>query len=178
MPLEILPDRRDVLAIVVVVDRIGLRLAHHAGVDDVALGDQSDLGDFLLRERDQLRVGRVPQAVALEAEIFEAEAAHAGLHHLGRPRAEILHPADLHGRIVDVDPVVGKEVGLSHHQRDGEEVAIAQRRAHAGARSASADLVDQFAHRRRRDDMVARYRSHGCRRRARPRSRQSLPRAS
>ena len=30
-----------------------------------------------------------------------------------------------HRRIMNVDPVVGKEIGLFHHQRDGEEVAIA-----------------------------------------------------
>jgi len=113
--LEVEPDRRDVVTVVLVIDRIGLGLAHHAAVDDIRLRDQADLGDLALRQRDQLRIRRGPQAVALEAEIFEPKAALAGRHHLGRPRAEVLHPPDLHRRIVDVDPVVGEEIRLVDH---------------------------------------------------------------
>ena len=62
---------------------------------------------------DQLVIGRVPQAVALEAEVFEAEAGELLVrHHLRRPGAEVLDAADLDARLVDVDPVVGEQVRL------------------------------------------------------------------
>ncbi len=80
--LEVEPDHRDVVAVIVVVDRIGLRLPDDAGIDDVGGIDQSDTSDLVLGERDQVGIGRVPQRVALEAEVLEPEAAHAGGHHL------------------------------------------------------------------------------------------------
>ena len=97
------------------------------------------LRDLLLGERDQFVVGRVPQAVALEAEILEAEAAHARSGTIsGDHERKFCTRPTFTARIVDVDPVVGEQVGLVDHQRDGEEVAVAQRCARADARSASA----------------------------------------
>ena len=76
-------------------------------------------------ERDELGVGARPQAVALEAEVLEAQARLARLrHHRPAPVVEVLDAADLHARRVDVDPVVGKQVVALQHQRDHEEVAV------------------------------------------------------
>ena len=96
----------------------------------------------------------LPQAVALEAEVFQAEAGHAGGHHLRRPGLEVLHAADLHARIVDVDPVVVEQLCLAHDQHDGEEVAIAQRAACSSEIGTGVMPLHQFAHRRRADDVA------------------------
>ena len=114
--------------VVGVVDRIGLR---HA--DDVA-ADHA-LAAARARARSSSRAAsatssssvRVPELVALEAEVLEPDAGALGLgDHLGAPGAEVLDPPDPDRRVVDVDPVVGERVGALEHQRDGEEVAVAQ----------------------------------------------------
>ena len=46
--------------------------------------------------------------------------------HPRAPGAEVLDPADLDVGLVDVDPVVREEVLAVEHERDGEEVAVAQ----------------------------------------------------
>ena len=66
------------LAIKIVVDRIGLGLADDAGIDHILGGDQADLRRLGGSHRDQFGVGRRPQPVAFETEIFEPQAAHAG----------------------------------------------------------------------------------------------------
>ena len=107
-----------------------------------------DAANFHQWVRNQFGIGRVPQAVALEAEIFKPEAAHARGHHLGRPRTEVLHPANLYGWIMDVDPVVGEEIALLHHQRDGEEVAIAKRAGVQTRDRRRSDLLGELTDRR------------------------------
>src|SRR3546814_16906479 len=80
---------------------------------------------FLRRERDQALVARRPEPVALETEIFEADAREFGVrHHLGRPAAEILHTADLHLAVVDIDPVVGEQILRANIERAGQKIAI------------------------------------------------------
>jgi hypothetical protein len=64
--------------------------------------------------------------VALEDEELEAEAGAAFLHHVGGPGAEVLDAPDLDFLGVDIDPVVGEAVFLRHHERDGEEVPVAE----------------------------------------------------
>ena len=77
-------------------------------------------------------------------------------HHLRRPGAEVLNAPDLHARLVDVDPVVGEEVGLVDDQRDGDEIAIAQlRRRRRAERGSGSMRGDELADRRRRDDVLA-----------------------
>ena len=79
----------------------------------VVFACEADLGQLRLAERDQVLVGERPQSVALEAEVFEAEAGELLVgHHLRRPRAEVLDAADLDARLVDVDPVVGEQIRL------------------------------------------------------------------
>ena len=61
--------------------------------------------------------------------------------------------------LVDVDPVVGEQVGLVDDQRHGEEVAVAQLVGARPCRPASAmDAADQLADRRRGDDVLRRER--------------------
>ena len=67
-------------------------------------------------------------------------------------------------RIVDVDPVVGEQVRLADHQRDGQEVAVAQRARVQERDRASARFCDQLAHRRRTHHVARREMSRVCRR--------------
>ena len=91
-----------------------------------ALGE-AELLDLAGGERDELVVVHVPQVVALEAEVLEADGRLARVgHHPRAPRAEVLDAADAHAGLVDVDPVVGEQVLAVDHQRDGQEVAVAQ----------------------------------------------------
>ena len=97
----------------VVVDRIGLGHPHHAAVDDVRGVDQADRVDLAAAQRQQVGVGARPEVVALEAEVFQAEAGLARVgHQVGRPVLEVLDPAELDLGLVDVDPVVGKGLGV------------------------------------------------------------------
>ena len=112
---------------------------------------------LLFRQLDQIRVGRIPEPVVLETEILEAVTGLVRIrHHLGRPGTEVLDAADLHARIVDVDPVVIEHVPFLQNQHDGEEVAILQTvggllRALGNRRR---NAAHQFAHRRRRNHVL------------------------
>ena len=66
------------LLVSVVVHRIGLGLPDHAAIDHIRTGSEIYLLDFPLRQCDQLRVARGPQAIAFEAEVFETIGAIAG----------------------------------------------------------------------------------------------------
>ena len=57
---EVAPDGSDVVAIVFVVNRIGLGLAHDAGIDHVGRRHEPDLRHFLFRQRDEIAVVGVP----------------------------------------------------------------------------------------------------------------------
>ena len=92
--------------------------------------------------------GLVPQAVAFEAEVLDAEAGLARLgHHRLAPVVEVLDASDLHARRVDVDPVVGKQVLAVQDQRHDEEVAIAQAIG-GGSRTAGGRGRIECAHQR------------------------------
>ena len=83
------------------------------------------------------------------------EAGAAVLHEIGRPPAEVLDAADLHVGVVDVDPVVGEAVGLGDHERDRDEVAVAQRvrgRDDVG-RHRRVHRAEERGDRHRRDDV-------------------------
>ena len=72
----------------------------------------------------------VQSVVALGAEVLEPEARLARVgDHVGAPVLEVLDATDLHARVVDVDPVVGEEVGPVDDQADGQEVAVGERAA-------------------------------------------------
>ena len=84
--------------------------------------------DLTTAERDQVGIGHGPEVVPLEAEVFQAEAAFAGVgDEIRRPVLEVLHASQAHARLVDVDPVIGERLGPIDDQDDGEEIAIFQR---------------------------------------------------
>ena len=95
--------------------------------------------ELVLGQLDELLVGHVPQVVALEAEVLQADA-RLGLvrDHPRAPGAVVLDPADADARLVDVDPVVGEQVLAVDHERDGQEVAVAQALRRGLRRSPSA----------------------------------------
>ncbi len=55
---------------------------------------------------------------------------------------------------MDVDPVVGEEIGRADHQRDGQEVAIFEIQCVGQRRRQRMDAARQLAHRRGRDDVI------------------------
>ena len=88
--------------------------------------DEADLRDLAFGEIDEIAVPGRPQPVVLETEIFETETGMTGLgDHIGRPGQEVLHTADSHRGIVDVDPIVRKQLPVRpDDERDGKEVAV------------------------------------------------------
>ena len=94
-----------------------------------------------LGEGDHIGVGQLPQIVGLVAEVFESDpdVTRVG-HQIRTPVIEDLHPAHHHVGLLDVDPVVGKQLRSERRfvvdlqsfqqQADGDEVAIHQPIAH------------------------------------------------
>ena len=143
--------------VVVVVDRIGLRLSDDVAIHDIAGTGQSQLHQLPRGQGDQLGIGRVPESIPLEAEVFEAVAGQRRIgHELWRPAAEVLHPPDLHARLVDVNPVVVERERRLHDQRHGQELAILQRRGGRPRLRARGRLEaeHQLPQRRRGDHMI------------------------
>src|SRR3954454_21927472 len=88
----------DVLAVVLVVDRISLGDADDvAGLDVLRLHD-AELLELPLAELDEVVVAPRPQVVALVDEVLETEAGAPVLDEVRRPGAEVLDPADAHVR--------------------------------------------------------------------------------
>src|SRR5579864_7161673 len=95
--LENEANRVHVLLVPVVVNGISLALADDASVNHVSGVRKVNALDFFFRQRDQFGVWRGPQAVVLEAEVFQAVGAEGGVgNHFRRPRFVILHPSDLY----------------------------------------------------------------------------------
>src|SRR4029078_3613865 len=113
-------------AILIVVDGISFRLADDAGVNHVLSSDKADLRNFSFGEGDEIGVRAVPQAIALEAKIFQAKTTHAGLHHLRRPGKKILDAPNFDRRIVDINPIIQKWDGLVDDQRHNQKIAVAK----------------------------------------------------
>ena len=115
------------LGVVGVVHRVGERHARDVALLDLRRVDEAELRELVLGQLDELVVVHLPQVVALEAEVLQADARLRLVRdHPRAPGAEVLDPADAHARVVDVDPVVREQVLAVDDQRDGEEVAVAQ----------------------------------------------------
>ena len=142
--------------VLVVVHRVRLRLADDAPVDHVLGLGQPDLLQLGLGQGDEVGVAGRPQAVALEAEVFEAVAVQRRVgDHLRRPRLEVLHPADFDRRVVDVNPVVRELLAVLEDQRHRQELAVSQlvRRVPGRLARLGRQAVDELLHRRGADDV-------------------------
>ena len=153
--LQLKPDHPHIFKIGFVIDRIGFLLAHDAGVRDVLAAHQADGGDLLLRERDQIAIRHGPEIIVLAAEIFKPEAGRGLVRdHLRRPGPEVLHPADLDLRIVDINPIVGPCALRVADKDDGEKIAVFERPRMEKSERRRTELCNEFLDRRRGDDMA------------------------
>ena len=142
-----------------IIHRISFRHTDHSAVFNVRGFDKTERFQLTLTQLNQVRILHSPQPVALEAEVFQPQARELAVrHHLGRPGAEVLDAANLDAGLVDVDPVVGEQIGLVDDQRHGEEVAITQVLGGRLAGRQWADARHQLADRRRGDDVARRER--------------------
>ena len=67
----------------VVVDGIGLGLAHYGAIQDYFIVCQPQGYQFAGGQRDQVVICHAPKGITLEAEIFQAQVGDAGIwHHL------------------------------------------------------------------------------------------------
>ena len=153
-----LAKQADAVLVVLVINGIGTALTDHGAVDHVAGRNEAQLDQFLVGQADQRLVGRFPQSVAREAEVFEPQAIKLRIgHQVWRPGLEVLDASDLYRGIVDIDPVVVEAVDIAHDQGHGQEVAIAQgmcRDQHRLGRG-GLDAVSQFRDGGRRNHVVA-----------------------
>ena len=83
------------------------------GVQHVFGGiDEPHLHDLVHREPGELFVRHVPEGIALRTEIFQTDP--DGViqihHHIGGPVVVNLEPSQLHGAVVDVNPVIRHDV--------------------------------------------------------------------
>src|SRR4029079_12241413 len=88
--------------------------------------DKADALQLTSGERHCFDVVHLPDLVALEAEVLDAETRCAWLHHRRAPGAEVLHATRANSRVVEVDPVVGERLRLRRDQPYYDEVAVAQ----------------------------------------------------
>ena len=82
--LQLDRDGLDVTSVIVIVNRIRFLLPNDTAIEHVPFFGQSDLHQFACGQLDQLFVFRIPDAVVLETEIFQAVAGLVRIrHHLG-----------------------------------------------------------------------------------------------
>src|SRR4051794_3035450 len=155
--VEPLADDAKSVAIMLVIDRIGLGLADHGAIDDFGIADEVQRAQLPLRLSKELLVALGPELVTLIAEIFHADARVVGIwDQLLRPGTEVLDPSDLHLGRVDVDPIVREQVPLLEDQRNDEEIAVAQpggRIAHRRRRRRD-HVLDELRQRHRGNELV------------------------
>ena len=145
----------DALGVVGVVHRVGLRHALDEAELELVAAGQAELLELAHAELDEVVVVHLPHLVAGEAEELEPDAGLGRVRdHPGAPGAEVLDAADLHVRVVDVDPVVREQVLAVEHHGDREEVAVAQAPAAAITSGCGCGLghADRVPQRQRRDD--------------------------
>ena len=119
------PNGDQVVAVVGIIDGIGLWHTANAAILDIRVASQADAIHFSLSKLDELCVRHVPKLVPFGAEVLETQARLGGIgDHFGAPVLEVLNPTHLDIRIVDVDPVVREKLGLVHYQTDCQEVTI------------------------------------------------------
>src|SRR5207245_1154760 len=137
----------EVLAIVGVVDGVGLGDADHTAVLDVLVTNEPDLSHLAPAQLDQLGVRGGPEVVTLRAEILEPEARLRGIrNHVWAPAPKVLDPSYFDVGRMHIDPVVRERLRLVHDQAHGHEVAIGQsgRRGQDIGRRGGAELLHQL----------------------------------
>src|SRR5262249_15288859 len=76
---------------------------------------------------DEVAVAEVPKCILFLTEVLQSQTGVLGRrHHLRTPILKILNPAHLHRWIVDIDPVIGKDVGTIENECYDNEIAIAE----------------------------------------------------
>src|SRR5262245_42625042 len=76
---QLAADSLHVGRVSLVVDGVGLRLAHDAGIGDLVCAHEANPMDFGFCERHKLIVSSCPEIVTLKAEIFKAKARRVGV---------------------------------------------------------------------------------------------------
>ena len=112
--------------VTLVVERIGLGNTHDVTSFDTPRFNKADRFELPGCESNEFVIGRIPELVAFEDEVFETETGAPFLHHVRRPRTEVLNSPHDHCWRVDVNPIVGESGALGYDERDGKEVAVAQ----------------------------------------------------
>ena len=146
------------MAIFSVVDRICGTLSNHRSVNHLRFLDQPQLHQLAGAQRHQVRVGRIPHRIRVEAEVLQSQHGVARVrHHPGTPVFEVLDAADADVGFVDVNPVVGKKLRLVDDERDGDEVAIPETAGRLGdlGRRRRIERADKLAYRHGRDEVAA-----------------------
>ncbi len=157
--IDELPNAAHEVAVGGVVHGIGLGHAEDASVLDLGPAGEADHFQLAGPQLDEPRIWSVPEGVTLRAEVFQPEAALAGVRdHVWAPVGEVLDASDLDVGGVYVDPVIGEEIALVDDETDGQEVPIGQ--AAGGiddlGRGRRGQLEDELRDRHARDEVAAR----------------------
>ena len=157
--LEVGPEGVHMGTVFGVVNGVSVEFADHMAFEaKVGFFGEPEVGDFGFGEVDEVGVGFRPEVVAAGAKVFHAEhGAGAFGNHVGGPVAEILDAADADFGGVDVDPIVGENVGLAAGEGDDEEVAVTQAAGgfedHRGC--GGGEVFDERGNGHRGDDFAA-----------------------
>ena len=120
-------DRVQVIAILRIVDGIGLRNAKNTTVLDVGWRNQADAIQLPLPQLNEVGVRNRPQPVTLGTEILQPQATFGRIrHHVRTPVFEVLNSSHLDLGIVNINPIVRKQLGFVNDQAHGEKIAVFQ----------------------------------------------------
>ena len=101
------PQYRKRVAIVGIVDRIGLWNAEDTTTLNVVIARQTDAFYFALSKLNKLGVRHIPQTVSFGAEILKAKACLARIgNHVSAPILKVLDAADLDARVMNINPII------------------------------------------------------------------------
>src|SRR5689334_7801380 len=141
-----LPDRSEV-RVAAEIGGIGFGHADHVRGNDVFRVDKAQLFELADRQRLHLRIRKAPQLIGFVAEVFESQGDFGRIGRQRRaPVVEYLQPAKPHARVLNINPVVGKQScagggparrAVDHpagDDADRDEVAIRQLRRDAAHR--------------------------------------------
>ena len=80
---------------------------------------------FSFPQFDQVIIRQCPEAVTFETEVFQPQTGLVFVgHHEGAPVLKILDSANFNIRIMNVDPVIGKDFAFVDNEGDGEKISV------------------------------------------------------